>query len=140
MASSLLTLARMGALSCVFAILVFASTACSTDEISEVESPVLLIGVDGLEWRIILEMIGDGQLPVLERLMKEGSFGKLQTLTPTWSPVIWTTIATGKIPHKHGIMGFTKQEDGELRLFSNRDRRTKALWNIFSDFGRTVHR
>ncbi len=74
MASSLLTLARMGALSCVFAILVFAilvfaSTACSTDEISEVESPVLLIGVDGLEWRIILEMIGDGQLPVLERLM-----------------------------------------------------------------------
>jgi len=116
-----------------------ASAGCSTEESSGADSPVLLIGVDGLEWRIILEMIEEGQLPVLERLMREGSFGKLGTLNPTWSPVIWTTVATGKMPQKHGILGFTLQDKGEVRLFSNRDRRTKALWNIFSDFGRTVH-
>ena len=117
------------------------SVACSEGEAPEDEShhPVILVGVDGLEWRVISEMIDDGELPVLTRLMKEGTFGKLKTMRPTWSPVIWTTVATGKIPRKHGILGFTKEEDGKQRLFSNRDRKTKALWNIFSDLGRTVH-
>ena len=115
--------------------------ACASDEDAATESsaPILLIGVDGLEWRVLAEMMQDGQLPTLRRLMEEGSFGKLQTLTPTWSPVIWTTIATGKIAHKHGIMDFTKIVDGERRLYSNRDRRTKALWNIFTDYHRIVH-
>ncbi len=120
-----------------------ACSACTEGEAPEDEShhPIILVGVDGLEWRVISEMIDEGELPVLTRLMKEGTFGKLKTMRPTWSPVIWTTVATGKIPRKHGIRGFTKEkeEDGKQRLFSNRDRKTKALWNIFSDLGRTVH-
>lgn len=115
--------------------------ACSSANAptDEPHHPVVLIGVDGMEWRVIGEMVEDGELPVLTRLMKEGVFGKLQTMRPTWSPVIWTTVATGKRPPKHGIRGFTKEEDGKQRLFSNRDRKTKALWNIFSDLGQTVH-
>lgn len=131
------------AVTCVVTLL--ASLACSDrpggeeSSTSPLRHPVLLIGVDGLEWRIVLEMIEEGELPVLTRLMGEGSFGKLDTLKPTWSPVIWTTVATGKIARKHGILNFTKKEDGKRRLYSNRDRKTKALWNIFSDFDRTVH-
>jgi hypothetical protein len=126
-------------------LLLILSAACTGErgstelEPGDLHDPVLLIGVDGLEWRILFEMLGEGELPILKRLMEAGTFGKLQTMTPTWSPVIWTTVVTGKIAHKHGIMDFTKLVDGERQLYTNRDRRTKALWNIFSDYDRVVH-
>jgi hypothetical protein len=101
--------------------------------------PVVLIGVDGLDWRVVLDLQREGRMPVLSRLMEEGTFGYLKTLKHTVSPVIWTTVATGKGPKEHGIRGFTKGGSGPVQLFSNRDRTTKALWNIFSDAGHTVH-
>ncbi len=75
---------------------------------------VLLVGVDGLEWSVLLPLLEDGELPVLEGLMAEGSYGLLETLRPTFSPILWTTIATGKPAAKHGIRGFVRSssEDG----------------------------
>ena len=104
-------------------------------------SPVVLIGVDGLEWEVILSLARAGHLPTLTRLMEDGTFGKLNTLTPTLSPIIWTTVATGKEPTKHGIKGFIKarMNGRSPDLYTNRDRRTKALWNILSDWDRSVH-
>jgi hypothetical protein len=101
--------------------------------------PIVLIGVDGLEWRVVLGMLRAGRLPTIGRLMREGVFGKLASLSPTKSPVIWTSVATGKVPEKHGILHFVDERQETMRLYSNRDRRTKALWNVFSDFERTVH-
>ena len=99
----------------------------------------MLIGVDGLEWRVVLELMEEGRLPVLARLMREGTFGYLGTLKPTLSPAIWTSVATGKRPRKHGIRGFTKPGPEPKRLYTSRDRRTKAIWNILSDAGHLVH-
>ena len=72
--------------------------------------------------------------------MQDGIYGRLATLTPTYSPVIWTSVATGKRPAKHGILHFTKPSvpGGQAQLYTNSDRKTKALWNIFSEQGRTV--
>ncbi len=109
-------------------------------EYGSLDQPVVLIGVDGLEWNVLLPMMRDGDLPVMTRLMEEGAAGKLETFSPTRSPVIWTSMATGKVPRKHGIRHFYfEDQDGKPRLFSNRNRKTKALWNIFSDYQRTVH-
>lgn len=115
--------------------LAFGSSACRERPLR----PVVLIGVDGLDWRVVLDLQREGRMPVLSRLMAEGTFGYLKTLKHTVSPVIWTTVATGKGPGEHGIRGFTKSGSGPVQLFSNRDRKTKALWNIFSDAERTVH-
>jgi hypothetical protein len=104
------------------------------------DPPILLIGVDGLESQILDELILAGRLPTLEGLIAKGSYGRLTTLVPARSPVIWTSIATGKNPVKHGIVDFVKRADGSISgLFSNRDRRTKALFNIFSDYDRRAH-
>ena len=102
--------------------------------------PIVLVGMDGLEWDVVLEMIQDGRLPALAGLMRRGVFGELQTLQPAWSPTIWTSAATGKLPRKHGITGFVRSsEDKEgQRLYTSADRRAKAIWNILSDFGRSV--
>src|SRR5688572_14793998 len=73
--------------------------------------PVLLLAVDGLEWSVLLPMVQRGEMPALRVLMERGVFGKLETLQPTASPIIWTTIATGKGPDEHGIHGFVYKDD-----------------------------
>lgn len=102
--------------------------------------PVLLIGVDGVEWNVVLKLLGQGQMPVIAGLMRQGQYGLLQTFEPTSSPIIWTTIATAKSPEEHGITGFTEndeQDEGQT-LLTNADRRVKAIWNILSDYHKRV--
>jgi hypothetical protein len=99
--------------------------------------PLLLVGVDGLEWSVALPLIREGRLPHLAGLMRRGSYGRLETLAPGKSPVIWTTIATGRRATEHGILDFTLDEPGgRKRFYTSSDRRTKALWNILDDAGR----
>lgn len=99
--------------------------------------PLLLIGIDGLDWSVALPLIREGRLPHLAGLMRRGSYGRLETMAPGKSPVIWTSIATGRQPTEHGILDFTLDAaDGRKRLYTSADRRTKALWNVLSDAGR----
>ena len=96
--------------------------------------PVAVIGLDGLEWDVVLPLLREGRMPTLEGLMREGSFGRLSTRAPARSPVIWTTVVTGKEPGGHGILGFTRPDgSGGRRLYTSADRTTKALWNILGD-------
>jgi len=95
-------------------------------------SPILIVGMDGLEWDVALPLIEKGEMPHLKGLMDRGSYGLLETLKIPASPIIWTTVATGKTPEEHGIEGFIKEDSKDLYLSS--DRKTKALWNILSDY------
>jgi predicted AlkP superfamily phosphohydrolase/phosphomutase len=52
---------------------------------------------------------------------------------------VWNTVATGKTPEEHGIVGFAwEAADGKRHLYSSLDRRSHALWNIATDSGRSV--
>lgn len=123
---------------------------CRTDDDNAVYPaalhPVVLIGIDGLEWRTVLRMAANGDLPALQALMRDGTFGELEVTKPTLSPIIWTSIATGVTSRKHGIRGFvhgdqkaSDESGGPARLYTSNDRRVKAFWNILSDAGRRVH-
>ena len=116
-------------------------SACAEAPEQERPAPVLLLAVDGFEWDLALPLLRAGQLPHLAALMERGSYGELETLEPTLSPVIWTTVATGKGLAQHGIDHFVRESDvpgAAPRLLTNADRRTKAIWNIASDAGRRV--
>ena len=39
------------------------------------------------------------------------------TLDPPLSPTLWTSIATGKRPYKHGIIGFTEPDPSGKEYF-----------------------
>ena len=39
----------------------------------------MIIGVDGLEWDVVLPLIREGRMPNLESLMERGVFGELET-------------------------------------------------------------
>ncbi|HEV3410377.1 MAG TPA: alkaline phosphatase family protein [Chthoniobacterales bacterium] len=98
---------------------------------------VLLVGWDAADWKLIQSLLEAGKMPVLEGLIERGVSGRISTLQPIVSPVLWNSIATGKHADKHGILGFVEPSpDGNgVRPVSSTSRRAKALWNILSQHG-----
>jgi predicted AlkP superfamily phosphohydrolase/phosphomutase len=82
---------------------------------------LLLIGWDGADWDVINPLLDSGKMPNLENLVNHGVIGDLATLYPELSPMLWTSIATGKRAYKHGIYGFSEPTpDGRsIRPISN---------------------
>lgn len=97
-------------------------------------SRVLLIGWDAADWKFINPLLDAGKMPNLERLVDRGVIANLASLKPCLSPILWTSIATGKTADKHGIASFVEPIPGGagLRLASSTSRTCKAIWNILS--------
>ncbi|MFN7963044.1 MAG: alkaline phosphatase family protein [Thermoanaerobaculia bacterium] len=102
-------------------------------------SRLLVLGLDGFDPVAMDRLMREGKLPNLARLRREGAYGPLHVDPPLLSPVVWTTIATGKRPEAHGIGHFTAVDvDGQEIPVTSRMRRVKALWNLFSEAGKKV--
>jgi len=95
---------------------------------------VLLLGWDAADWKVIRPLLADGSMPNLARFLAEGVHGNQSTLYPMLSPMLWTSIATGKRPHKHGVLGFSEPTPSgqAVRPVSILSRKTKAIWNILA--------
>ncbi|MCW3086443.1 MAG: hypothetical protein JWP12_3809 [Bacteroidetes bacterium] len=95
---------------------------------------VLVIGWDAADWKIINPLLDAGLMPALESLINKGVMGDIATLDPVLSPILWTSIATGKTGDKHGILNFVEPvpDKMELRPVTSTSRKCKALWNILS--------
>lgn len=102
---------------------------------------LLLIGWDGADWKIISRLMEAGQMPAFERLVNDGCIGNIATLNPCLSPILWSSIATGKRPQKHRVLGFVEADPytGVVRPVSSRTRKCKALWNILTQSGFRTH-
>jgi predicted AlkP superfamily phosphohydrolase/phosphomutase len=101
---------------------------------------VLVIGIDGAAPAVIDELFAKGKLSNLRRLKERGAYGPIKSDTDALlSPRVWTTMATGKTPEKHGIVSWVKiAKDATADLFYSTDRTGLALWNILSDAGKSV--
>jgi len=90
-----------------------------------------IVGVDGGDWRILLPLVRAGRLPAFERLLEEGAAAVcrsvLDDVGEIASPVVWTSLATGFSPERHGI-------DGWSRAISL-NRRVPALWGVVRGAG-----
>jgi predicted AlkP superfamily phosphohydrolase/phosphomutase/Flp pilus assembly protein TadD len=95
---------------------------------------VLLIGWDAADWKIINPLLDSGQMPALEKFINQGVMGNIATLDPPLSPMLWTSIATGKRAYQHGILGFTEAdtETGNIQPILGSSRKVKAIWNILN--------
>ncbi len=71
------------------------------------KTKVLLIGRDAADWKVIHSLVDAGKMPNMAKFIEEDVICNLATLFPELSPVLWTSIATGKRPFNHGILGFT---------------------------------
>jgi tetratricopeptide (TPR) repeat protein len=98
---------------------------------------VVLLGLDGADWQILDPLIAAGKLPALARLKQGGAWANLRSMDPMLSPLLWTTLATGKPPEEHGVMDFMvpDPQTGKPSPVSSNSRRVRALWNLFSAAG-----
>ncbi|XAM01503.1 alkaline phosphatase family protein [Phycisphaeraceae bacterium D3-23] len=98
---------------------------------------LLMIGWDAADWQVIDPLLEQGKMPHLAGLIEGGVRGNLASLQPMLSPMLWTTIATGKRPHKHGIHGFIEPlpDRTGVRPVTSTSRTTRAIWNILTHRG-----
>ena len=102
---------------------------------------VLLVGWDSADWKIINELLAEGGMDGIRSLMDGGSHGNLATLEPQLSPMLWTSIATGKMAYHHGVQGFTEVDPvtGQTVPVSAATRKCKALWEMLGEHSKRSH-
>lgn len=112
---------------------------------------VIVIGLDGLEPKLVGPMLERGELPHLARLAAQGGFTRVRTTVPAQTPVAWSTFATGTNPGGHGIFDFIRRDpatylpDLALSRYEQKNaflppkainlRRGQAVWEVLSDAG-----
>lgn len=97
-----------------------------------VASRVAIIAIDGADWDLLTELAIDGRIPNIQALIKSGTTASMQTIQPTVSPMVWTTMATGLPPDRHGVLDFRVNN----RPVDSNTRRAPAVWDIAQAFGR----
>jgi hypothetical protein len=132
---------RARALPAVLAALVLAGCAGGEDGGRGPGDPplVVILGIDGWDWNIVDPLVEAGRMPVMERLQERGARADLLTLVPLEkSPVIWTTIATGRLPEQQGRGFLVESGPDSAKAYTAWNRSTRAFWNILPDAGYTV--
>jgi len=71
---------------------------------------VIVIGLDGLDPKIVESMLDAGELPNLAKLRGRGGYSRVCTTYPAQTPVAWSTFATGTNPGGHGIFDFIRRD------------------------------
>ena len=100
----------------------------------------LVIGLDGVTLDLLGPWIEAGELPNLQKLMKQGASGRLRSTLPPISSSSWSSFATGVNPGKHGLVDFVYPgaNSYKVSMINATSRQARALWNWLNDAGYTV--
>ncbi len=71
---------------------------------------VIILGIDGMDPRLLVRFAREGHMPNFKRLIDQGGFRMLGTSLPPQSPVAWSNFITGKNPGGHGIFDFIHRD------------------------------
>jgi Flp pilus assembly protein TadD len=94
--------------------------------------PVIFVGLDAADWSLLDQYMARGVMPTLARLAAEGTGGRLKTISPPLSPLVWTTMMTGTSPLEHRILDFVQFDpaSGVKEPITSSERRVPAVWNM----------
>jgi hypothetical protein len=74
-------------------------------ELSTPRGRVVLLAFDGADLEDVLRLLAEGRLPLLARLRREGTMGRLQGTPPGDTAVQRALLATGQFPFRNGVRG-----------------------------------
>lgn len=101
---------------------------------------VLIIGLDGATWDILVPLIEEGYMPHLKRLIDRGTKGIMQSTIPPISQVAWSSFQTGVNPGKHGIFSFRHftwdEGNPRMNIVNSSQIRVNTLWDYLSYVGK----
>ncbi|MBS7270610.1 MAG: alkaline phosphatase family protein, partial [Candidatus Freyarchaeota archaeon] len=100
---------------------------------------VLLLGIDGATWNVILPLVEQGKLPTFKQLIENGVWANLESTIPFLSSPAWKSYSTGKNPGKLGLFGWCRFDikNLELRVNVNTPSRTPEIWDYLGEHGLT---
>jgi predicted AlkP superfamily phosphohydrolase/phosphomutase len=92
---------------------------------------VFVIGLDGATFDLLLPWIEQGHLPFFKNLLKESSWGELESALPPLTAPAWASFMTGKSSGNHGIFDFFSRESRsyEQKLNSILDIKEEIFWH-----------
>jgi len=101
---------------------------------------VLCLGLDGATWDILKPFVENGNMPNLEKIVKNGVHGTLKSIIPPVTGGAWLSMATGKTPGKTGIIDFLNRKNDSYRLYptNSNDFKGQSLWDYLGKENKKV--
>ena len=87
---------------------------------------MIVLGFDGMDYRVTRELMANGRMPNFSRLAAAGAFSPLRTSIPPQSPVAWSSVITGLDPGSHGIFDFVHRDPHTMRPYLSTTRTEAA--------------
>jgi predicted AlkP superfamily phosphohydrolase/phosphomutase len=93
---------------------------------------VLIIGWDGVDWKVLRPMLDAGELPALAGLIERGAYGECLSTIPSHSWCAWPSFMTGLNPAGHGVFDILEHKPGVSKRLPITYRSIKAP-TVFQD-------
>lgn len=96
---------------------------------------VLVIGIDGADFNLIMPWIDEGVLPNLKSFFQKGTWGRLESCLPFVTFPAWKCLSTGRDPGQLGVYWW-QAVDFPKKKFVQNDSRSfigEEIWDILSD-------
>ena len=102
---------------------------------------VLLVAWESCDWDLLTPLIEADQLPAVAGLLERGVAADLHSLDTAEPALLWTSLATGLRPERHGVLDRVAPDpaSGELRPAGLVDSRQPSLWRLLSAAGVACH-
>jgi hypothetical protein len=71
----------------------------------EKRQPVILVAIRNLPYDWIVTLKGEGSIPWLASATEQAYFTRLDPFPTTDPRALWASLATGKLPYRHGVTG-----------------------------------
>jgi len=96
--------------------------------------------MDGFTWDIGRDLMAEGVMPNLARLVQQGCHGVLRSVIPSETAPAWSSFQTGCRPGKTGIFTFHRYDPVQKRLRFNSytDLAVPTLWELADQAGKKI--
>ena len=104
------------------------------------EHRLLVLGLDGATFDVLLPLAEKGKLPAIKKLMDGGAWGRMRTVIPPGTGPAWSSIVTGLDPSNHGIFDIIvrARDSYNLAFLNGASLRAPTVWDIVGKFGGKV--
>ncbi|SRR5581483_9391985 len=69
------------------------------------QRPVILVAIRNLPYDWLITIDGEGALPFFAQARSRAYFTRLEPFSTTSPKSLWASLATGKLPYRHGVTG-----------------------------------